>query len=150
MEMVAAMPLLVVLCAALAAAFVFGLRAYLFLLGDWALQEQVSYAMERMVADLRYAEDVKIESGDLKVLCRAGSGPAVWATYRNTRELWPRMTLDGQPLTGQSTLGQIAVKTFAAERVGERTVFLRLVGENRLTGQDYELETAVTWTGKGT
>ncbi|MBR1761454.1 MAG: hypothetical protein IJ812_06295 [Schwartzia sp.] len=150
LELVAAMPLLVILCAALATAFVFGLRAYLFLLGDWALQEQVGYAMERMTADLRYAEDVKIESGDLKVLCRAGSGSAVWVAYRKTQESWPRMMLDGQPLTGQSTLGRIAVKTFAAERVGARTVLLRLVGENRLTGQEYELETAVTWTGKGT
>ncbi|MBQ8698358.1 MAG: hypothetical protein IJ521_05110 [Schwartzia sp.] len=38
LELVAAMPLLVILCAALATAFVFGLRAYLFLLGDWELQ----------------------------------------------------------------------------------------------------------------
>ena len=150
LELVAAMPLIVFLLAALGTVFVFGVRAYLFLLSDWALQEQVGYAMERMAADLRYAEDVKMEGGRLQVLCRATSEPAAWVVYEATQESWPRMMRGGQPLTGQSTLGKIVMRQFTAKPIGDRAVLLRLVGENLLTGRTYELETAVTWTGKGT
>lgn len=150
LELVAAMPLIVFLLAALGTVFVFGVRAYLFLLSDWALQEQVGYAMERMAADLRYAEDVKMEGGRLQVLCRATSEPAAWVVYEATQESWPRMMRGGQPLTGQSMLGKIVMRKFTAKPVGDRTVLLRLVGENLLTGRTYELETAVTWMGKGT
>ncbi len=150
LELVAAMPLVVVLSAALATAFAFGLRAYLFLLSDWALQEQVSYAMERMATDLRYAENVKIENGKLRVYCRAVSGSPQWVEYERTGEVRPRLRRDSQPLTGESTLGEISMQRFEAERVDARTVFLRLVGENHLTGQTYELETAVTWAETGT
>ena len=149
LELVAAMPLVVLLSAALATAFAFGLRAYLFLLSDWALQEQVSYAMERMAADLRYAEDAKIENGKLRVFCRAVSGSPQWVEYERTREARPRIRRDSQPLTGESTLGEISMQRFEAERIGGRTVFLRLVGENLLTGRTYELETAVTWAETG-
>ncbi len=38
---------------------------------------------------------------------------------------------------------------FSAEVIGARTILLRLGGENRLTGHAFALETAVTWTGKG-
>ena len=150
LELVAAMPLIVLLVAALGTTFAFGVRAYLFLLGDWALQDQVGYAMERMTTDLRYAEDVKLDGGRLRVLCRAANGPAAWVVYEATRESWPRMMRDSQPLTGQSTLGKIVMRQFASKFVGDRTVLLRLIGENLLTGRTYELETAVTWTGKNT
>lgn len=149
LELVAAMPLIVLLVAALGTTFAFGVRAYLFLLGDWALQEQVGYAMERMTTDLRYAEDVKLDGGRLRVLCRAANGPAAWVVYEATRESWPRMMRDSQPLTGQSTLGKIVMRQFSPKFVGDRTVLLRLIGENLLTGRTYELETAVTWTGSG-
>ncbi|MBO4853283.1 MAG: hypothetical protein J5477_06605 [Schwartzia sp.] len=149
MELVVAMPLVVLLSAALAAAFAFGLRAYLFLLSDWALQEQVSYAMERMTTDLRYAEDAKIENGRLRILCRAVSGSPQWVAYERTQEARPRIRRDSQPLTGESTLGEIVMRSFEAERIDAKTVFLRLVGENLLTGQTYELETAVTWAETG-
>lgn len=149
LELVAAMPLIVLLIAALGTTFAFGVRAYLFLLGDWALQEQVGYAMERMATDLRYAEDVKLDGGRLRILCRAANGPAAWVVYEATRESWPRMMRDSQPLTGQSTLGKIVMRQFSPKFVGDRTVLLRLIGENLLTGRTYELETAVTWTGSG-
>ena len=149
LELVAAMPLIVLLIAALGTTFAFGVRAYLFLLGDWALQEQVGYAMERMATDLRYAEDVKLDGGRLRILCRAANGPAAWVVYEATRESWPRMMRDSQPLTGQSMLGKIVMRQFAPKFVGDRTVLLRLIGENLLTGRTYELETAVTWTGSG-
>ena len=150
MEIAVATPLLALLCVAIGTVFVFGVRAYALVLSDWSLQEQVGYAMERMTADLRYAENAKVQDGKLRVLCRESSGAAHWVEYERTAETQPRIRRDSQPLTGQSTLGAIGMKTFEAEIVGERTVFLRLVGENQWTGQAYELETAVTWTGKGT
>ena len=149
LELVAAMPLIVFLIAALGTAFVYGVRSYLFLLSDWALQEQVGYAMERMTADLRYAEDVKLDGGQLRILCRAAGGSAAWVVYEKTQESWPRMMRDSQPLTGQSTLGKIVMRQYVSKFVGDKTILLRLVGENLLTGRMYELETAVRWTGKG-
>lgn len=150
LELAVAAPLLGLLCVAIGTIFIFGVRAYALVLSDWSLQEQVGYAMERMTADLRYAEDVKVQNGRLRVLCRESSGDAHWVEYERTVEAQPRIRRGSQPLTGQSTLGAIGMKTFEAEIVGERTAFLRLVGENQWTGQVYELETAVTWTGKGT
>ena len=146
-ELVASMPLVAALSVALGTAFAFGVRAYLFLMSDWALQEQVGYAMERMVMDLRYAEDAKIEGGDLKIRCREVGGPLRWVTYERTNETVSRIRRDSQPLTGQSTLGKIAMEEFQAE-IGTQTVFLRLVGKNTLTDQSYALETMVTLMGK--
>lgn len=148
--LVAAMPLIGLLLAAFGTMFVFGARAYFFLLSDWALQEQVGYAMERMTTDLRYAEDVKLDGGRLRVFCRATDGSPAWVVYEKTKEMQARIMRDSQPLTGQSTLGRISMREFKTERVGDRTVLLRLIGENLVSGRTYELETAVTWTGKGT
>ncbi len=143
------MPMMVMLIAALGTVFAFGVRSYLFLMSDWALQEQVGYAVERMASDLRYAEKVLIADGRLKVYYRPGSGGAQWVEYEKTRERYPRIMRDDQPLTGQSILGLIAMRDFELEMVGMKTVFLRLEGENTLTGRKYELETAVTWPGEG-
>ena len=147
LELVASMPLIAALAVALGTAFVFGVRAYLFLMSDWALQEQVGYAMERMVMDLRYAEEAKIEGGVLKIRCREVGGPLRWVLYERTNETVPRIRRDSQPLTGQSTLGKIAMDEFRAE-VGTQDVFVRLAGKNTLTGQSYTLETMVTLMGK--
>ena len=143
------MPLVVILLIAMGTAFAFGVRAYVFLLGDWELQKQVAFAMERMTTDLRYAENATISGDTLRVLCRMTNETAQWVDYEMTAEDLPRMMRSRQPMTGESSLGMIAMTRFAAEAVGPRTIFLRLRGENRLTGHIYELETAVTWTGKG-
>ena len=150
LELIASVPLIAVLSVALGTAFIFGVRAYLFLMSDWALQEQVGYAMERMVMDLRYAEDAKIEGNRLKVHCRELGGPLYWFVYERTNDTVPRIRRDSQPLTGQSTLGKIKMKEFEARFADarEQAVFLRLLGENTLTGQTYELETMVTLMGK--
>ena len=150
MEIIFAMPLITVLLIALGTSFAFGLRSYLFLLGDWTLEEEVSYAMERMTSDLRYAEDVKIEGAKLRVLCRLTSGPATWVEYEKTNEEEPRIRRDRQPLTGESKTGRIAVRDFELRLLGERTIYLRISGENLITGRTFELATAVTWTGKET
>ena len=149
LELAAATPLLILLCVAIGTSFLFGVRAYALALSDWSLQEQVGYAMERMTADLRYAEAAKAEGGKLKVFCREASGEPHWVEYERTNEAQPRIRRDSQPLTGQSTLGAIGMKTFEAD-VNGKTVFLRLIGENQWTGQTYELETAITCAGKGT
>ena len=149
LELAVATPLFALLAIAIGTIFIFGVRAYALVLSEWSLQEQVGYAMERMTADLRYAEGAKMEGRKLRVLCRESSGAPHWVEYERTDEAQPRLRRGSQPLTGQSTLGAIGMKTFVAE-VDGRTVFLRLVGENQWTGQTYELETAVTWTGKGT
>ncbi len=150
LELVAAMPLIAILFAGIGTAFAYGFHAYICLLSDWTLQEQVGYAMECMTADLRYAEDVKIDDGKLRVFCRAAGGPAEWVRYEKTRETSARIMKDGQPLTGQSTMGTITIERFEIEIPFERTVVIHLAGKNQLTDQTYELETAVTWTGKNT
>ncbi len=147
LELTASLPLITILSVALGTAFVFGVRAYLFLMSDWALQEQVGYAMERIVMDLRYADDAKLEANRLKVHCREVSGPAQWITYERTNETVSRIRRDSQPLTGQSALGKIAMEEFHVE-VGTQAVFVRLVGKNLLTDQSYALETMITLMGK--
>ena len=93
---------------------------------------------------------MKIEGNRLKVHCREVSGHLDWFVYERTNETAPRIRRSGQPLTGQSTLGKIRMKEFEARFADarEQAVFLRLVGENTLTGQTYELETMVTLMGK--
>ncbi|MBR5381589.1 MAG: hypothetical protein IK136_03100 [Oscillospiraceae bacterium] len=149
LELLVSMPLVVILLIALGTAFAFGVRAYVFLMGDWELQKQVAFAMERMTTDLRYAENATVSGDTLRVLCRMTNETAQWVEYTRTTEDMPRMMRSSQPMTGESSLGSIAMTRFTAETVGPRTIFLRLCGENRLTGHTYELETAVTWTGKG-
>ena len=147
LELVASMPLIAALVVALGTAFVFGVRAYLFLMSDWALQEQVGYAMERIVTDLRYAEEAKMEGNRLLIHCREIGAPLKWVEYERTNEAVPRIRLGDQPLTGQSTLGKIAMEDFHVE-VGTQTVFVRIAGKNLLTDQSYALETMVTLKGK--
>lgn len=147
LELIASMPLIAILLVALGMAFVFGLRAYLFLMSDWALQEQVGYAMERIVTDLRYAEEAKMEGNRLLIHCREIGAPLKWVEYERTNEAVPRIRLGDQPLTGQSTLGKIAMEDFHVE-VGTQTVFVRIAGKNLLTDQSYALETMVTLKGK--
>ncbi len=148
LELVATMPLIVLLSVALGTAFVFGVRAYAYVLSDWVLQEQVSYAMERMVTDLRYAVDAEAEENTLRIRCRDVSNSLEWVEYKKTTEAQPRIRRKNQPLTGQSTLGQIVMEHFSAEMPRDRLVILRLAGKNLLTGQTYELETAVVLMGK--
>ena len=147
LELIASMPLITILLVALGTAFVFGVRAYLFLMSDWALQEQVGYAMERIVTDLRYAEEAKMEGNRLLIHCREIGAPLKWVEYERTNEAVPRIRLGDQPLTGQSTLGKIAMEDFHVE-VGTQTVFVRIAGKNLLTDQSYALETMVTLKGK--
>ena len=147
LELIASMPLIAILLVALGTAFVFGVRAYLFLMSDWALQEQVGYAMERIVMDLRYAEEAKMEGNRLLIHCREIGAPLKWVEYERTNEAVPRIRLGDQPLTGQSTLGKIAMEDFHVE-VGTQTVFVRIAGKNLLTDQSYALETMVTLKGK--
>lgn len=147
LELIASMPLIAILLVALGTAFVFGVRAYLFLMSDWALQEQVGYAMERIVTDLRYAEKAKMEGNRLLIHCREIGAPLKWVEYERTNEAVPRIRLGDQPLTGQSTLGKIAMEDFHVE-VGTQTVFVRIAGKNLLTDQSYALETMVTLKGK--
>ena len=147
LELIASMPLIAILLVALGTAFVFGVRAYLFLMSDWALQEQVGYAMERIVTDLRYAEEAKMEGNRLLIHCREIGASLKWVEYERTNEAVPRIRLGDQPLTGQSTLGKIAMEDFHVE-VGTQTVFVRIAGKNLLTDQSYALETMVTLKGK--
>ena len=147
LELIASMPLIAILLVALGTAFVFGVRAYLFLMSDWALQEQVGYTMERIVTDLRYAEEAKMEGNRLLIHCREIGAPLKWVEYERTNEAVPRIRLGDQPLTGQSTLGKIAMEDFHVE-VGTQTVFVRIAGKNLLTDQSYALETMVTLKGK--
>ncbi|MBQ4421847.1 MAG: hypothetical protein II880_02030 [Schwartzia sp.] len=147
LELIASMPLIAILLVALGTAFVFGVRAYLFLMSDWVLQEQVGYAMERIVTDLRYAEEAKMEGNRLLIHCREIGAPLKWVEYERTNEAVPRIRLGDQPLTGQSTLGKIAMEDFHVE-VGTQTVFVRIAGKNLLTDQSYALETMVTLKGK--
>lgn len=147
LELIASMPLIAILLVALGTAFVFGVRAYLFLMSDWALQEQVGYAMERIVTDLRYAEEAKMEGNRLLIHCREIGAPLKWVEYERTNEAVPRIRLGDQPLTGQSTLGKIAMEDFHVE-VGTQTVFVCIAGKNLLTDQSYALETMVTLKGK--
>ena len=147
LELIASMPLIAILLVALGTAFVFGVRAYLFLMSDWALQEQVGYAMERIVTDLRYAEEAKMEGNRLLIHCREIGAPLKWVEYERTNEAVPRIRLGDQPLTGQSTLGKIVMEDFHVE-VGTQTVFVRIAGKNLLTDQSYALETMVTLKGK--
>ena len=143
----ASMPMIAALSVALGTAFIFGVRAYIFLMSDWALQEQVGYAMERMVMDLRYAEKAQIEGNRLRIYCRGVGGSVRLVVYERTNETVPRIRCDSQPLTGQSTLGKIAMEDFHVE-VGTQTVFVRIAGKNLLTDQSYALETMVTLKGK--
>ena len=147
LELAVATPLFALLAIAIGTIFIFGVRAYALVLSEWSLQEQVGYAMERIVTDLRYAEEAKMEGNRLLIHCREIGAPLKWVEYERTNEAVPRIRLGDQPLTGQSTLGKIAMEDFHVE-VGTQTVFVRIAGKNLLTDQSYALETMVTLKGK--
>ena len=143
-ELAVALPLIALLLGSLAMALGWGMRAYVSLLSDWELQNQVRFSMERITSDLMYAYRFESVGGRLRILIPGADGVPQWIEYVRTEEDRPRLARNSQPLTGESRLVDIAIADFEFRPVGTRTLFFRIKGENLRTGHVFELESAVT------
>ena len=144
LELLVALPVIATLLLSCSAAFLWGVKSYAAIMSDWELQNQVRIPMESIARDLAYAEKVKPSGKKLYSLCRATSETPQWVEYTITAGSMPKLTRDRQPLTGESSLGNIRILRFDYRIEKARTVYLEIIGENLLTRHTFRLETAVT------
>ncbi len=143
-ELAVALPLIALLLGSLAAALGWGLRSYASMLGDWEIQNQVRFSMERISSDLMYAYRFESAGGRLRILVHDAGGTPQWIEYVLSNDERPRLMRNSQPMTGGSRLADLAVSEFEFRPAGTRTLFFRIKGENLQTGRVFELESAVT------
>jgi hypothetical protein len=144
LELLITLPVIVALLLSCSMAFLWGIKSYAAIMSDWELQNQVRIPMEAIVRDLAYAERVRPLGKKLYILCRATSETPQWVEYTITASEMPKITRDQQPMTGESSLGNIRILRFDYRIEKTRTVYLEIMGENLLTRHTFRLETAVT------
>lgn len=149
MELVAALPLAALLLFSLGVIFFMGIKTYIYMISDWELARQVQFSMEHIRHDLLYAVAVKEEAGKLKIYCREAAGSPKWVEYHLSSETRPHLMRNAQPVTGDSSLGDILITQFSYRKEGLRTVLFQIMAKNQLTGHTYGLESAVTLPRQG-
>lgn len=155
LELVTALPITAMLLVSLAAAFLWLVRLYVFTLSDWELQAQVRMPLERMVLEASTAGKIDGAEDALRMELHDSFGKILAVQYgikgSGEHRILTRRDDDGymQPLTGGSMLGDICIREFSCVMLSERLAFLRITGENRLTGHQFSLETAVAVPGNG-
>ena len=149
LELMAALPLASLLLVSLGVLFFMGVKTYVYMISDWELARQVQFSMEHIRHDLLYAVTVKEEAGELKIYCRDAAGPAKWVEYHLSSETRPHLMRNAQPVTGDSSLGDILITQFSYRKEGLRTVLFQIMAKNQLTGHTYGLESAVTLPRQG-
>ena len=144
LELLISFPLIAMLLLAAGILFCWGIKSYTYMMSDWELQNQVRVSLEQVVRDLTYAEKLDILGKKLYIFCRSTDETPKWVEYTITEAAMPKITRNQQPITGESTLGDIQIQRFSYRMEKESTVIIEIIGENLLTRHIYKLETAVT------
>ena len=148
MELTVSLTLFAMLLVSLAVLFGWGIKAYFYMISDWQVQRDVQFAMQRISEDVRFGENFSCDGDKLIVQVREDAGIPIKVIYELTKETYPRVRRNSQPLTGESTLGRAVIEDLNFEAVGERTVFYSIRVRNELTGHPYEMRSAMTLLNK--
>lgn len=171
-EFLVSLPVYLALLLALFAALLFFLKSYVLLLGDWELQQEMRFALERMAQDARMASRVEVmPPGKLHIEdytevngrelvrrtdyeLRAGKhGEPPYISKDVSLKNDAGKEISGyaapQPMTGgRNAFGSLAVVDFSCEE-RDGLLFLRLEGENRQTKKRISFSTAVCLASVG-
>lgn len=141
MELSVSLPLFAVLLLSLTVIFGWGIKSYFFMVSDWALQRDVQFSMKRICNDVMFADRVECDSGRITIYGKTSDNKTTRVNYELTRENFPRIRRNSQPLTGESSLGTIEIEEMDFDAVGEVGLYIHIKGRNRATGHEYELRT---------
>ncbi len=139
-ELLIAMPMVSIMLLSMAVFLAYGLKTYVIALSDFEMQKEIQFSMEAIQHDLMYAIDAKAEPGVLRIK-KPGGAFGTWLSY-GVKE--GRMIKGIQPMTGETTLGNIIIVSFECAKYGEKTVRYSIKARNSLTGREYELRSATT------
>ncbi len=151
LEFLVSLPVLLMLLAGLGTAFTIFLRGYFGILGNWEVQEQVRFSMQRIVRDLQYAIDADTTMyGTLDIRVKGKNAEETSIVYKlytddNAAHILKRNKAGyggPQPITGGSILADVSIVDFHCYRLG-RIVFIVLEGENKMSKYYFSLESAV-------
>lgn len=148
-EMLAAMPMILLLSGAILTLFGMGVRYYQDFLGDWELMQQVRVPMEEIAQDVRYCRELQSEvmdshSVNLKIRRNyKNENNDYWQYYRFTRlsedgTFWIRK--NSQPILGNTSLSAVVLKECYFQLLAPDKVRVVIAGCNQNTGHVFRLD----------
>lgn len=111
------------------------------------LQYETDFVMNMIVNDLRTAKKISIASKSLSVYPIDG-GKSIIYEYQEKGTL-RRMMKNSQPLTGETRLAALEVKSFSVKKIKDDLAYVSLTTENRRYKQSYTLQTYVHMANSG-
>lgn len=163
METLVALPVLVFLLSFLGGCILWMIKTVTWQKADWETEEEVRYAMERIVDDASRAEYADIyRDGERVYLYYWGAidswnlsrPPATYAKYYkigipSQEDWWLCAEKTGMPLTDDSLLGKVSIVEFRCTMATPHIFHVKITGRSRVTGHEFSLETAVHIKGSG-
>lgn len=151
LELVVAIPILIILGFALLNIFYTCSRHYRDFVGDWELIQQVRVPMEEISRDIRYCGEMRISrsSNTAYTLCIRRHYLATvdktageyWQRYKFTckgpNNYW--LTKNGQPILGKTALTDVVLEKCSAQILENNKARVEIAGLNRRTGHRFRL-----------
>lgn len=151
LELVVAIPLLIVLGFALLNIFYTGSRHYRDFVGDWELIQQVRVPMEEISRDIRYCGEMKISRVSDTAYILYIRRHYLTTTDKNADEYWQRykftcngpknywLTKNDQPILGKTDLTDVVLEECSAHILDNNKVSVEIAGLNQRTGHRFRL-----------
>lgn len=156
LEFLASFPVYIVLLVSLFALWLFFLKSYVVLMGDWELQQEMRLTLERIAQDASSAAHVDAGSETLQIerYVNGKKSTTEYALHEGKQGLPPYISkkVSGedygyyapQPMTGGSNVfGSLVVVDFKHDKQGTGLLRLCLTGENRRTKKRVTFSTFV-------
>lgn len=148
-ELLAVMPMILLVSGAMLNLFGIGVRYYQDFLGDWELMQQVRIPMEEIAQDVRYCRELQSEVMDsrnvnLKIRRNyKNENNDYWQYYRFTRltdegTFWIRK--NSQPILGNTSLSAVVLKECYFQLLAPNKVRVVIAGCNQNTGHVFRLD----------
>lgn len=158
LELLVALPLLLLLGFAMLNLFGMGVRYHQDFLGDWELMQQVRIPMEEIAQDVRYCRELRAEvldSRNVNLKIRRNyknENDDYWQSYRFTRlsddgPFWIRK--NNQPVLGNTSLSAVVLKECHFRILAPNKVQVVIAGCNRNTGHVFRLDRTMYSYGQG-
>ena len=156
-ELSLSLPIMIVLTLTLGTMFLWSMKIFIYEMADWALQEEMYTALQRVAGDARAASSIKIRhkkliyEGDDHAYCsivlwksqcypstektrvyyEAYQPDVIWKLYRNNTN---------EPITGDSILSDIYLTRFHCEIIPPARLRIEIAGVSGIT--KHRLETS--------
>lgn len=152
LELMACLPILILVGVAMLQLFSMGLRNYRQALGDWEMVQQVRIPMNSIAANIRYAKEIR--------LVRSGTNEYTLWVYRHFTYVEPDTQFDGwqqynfsklgtdsywlkwnnQPMLGDTSLANVRFNECRCEILDGNRVRVVISAINKETGHTFRLD----------